>query len=112
MKKLTAGLLFAIFILIISLPSCYSLKVGSGGTCPSEYNNENTFWKDVKFHDATVKLKVTDNMMQNICPDNCICKIEYRVSFGQALLATVTCGFVRKMKVRYACCQNSATIIH
>lgn len=109
MKKLNIGLLFIIFILIISLFSCYNLKVGSGGTCSSEYNNEDGFWRDVMVQDTTVRLKITQNIMQNICPDNCICQIEYKVNFGRALLATITFGAVRKMKVRYACCQKGAT---
>jgi hypothetical protein len=88
--------------------SCYNLKVGSGGTCQSEYNDASTFWKDVKYQDKKIRMKNLSETIQNgLCPETCICRVEYKVTFGQALVATVTLGFVRNVNIRYACCQAS-----
>lgn len=95
-----------VFLLSLFLSSCYTVRVNLGPTCQADINNEDGFWKDKQFTDTVVKIKPAQTPIMNIvCPGKCVCAMEYKVGFGNVLVTGITLGFVRRVKVRYGCCQ-------
>jgi hypothetical protein len=86
--------------------SCYTVRVNLGPTCQATLNDEDSFWRDIAFTDTVVKLKPAQTPEMTIpCPGQCVCRMEYRVGFGNVIVSAITLGFVRRVKIRYACCQ-------
>jgi hypothetical protein len=93
--------------LAFSLTACYTVRTSLGPTCQADLNEEDGFWKDKKYTDMLVKLKPGQAPLVNIpCPAQCVCAVEYKVGFGQVFVSAITLGFVRRVKLRYSCCQQ------
>ena len=96
----------ALLMTLFSITSCYTVRSSLGPTCQAGLNDEDGFWKDKQFTDTVVRIKPGQKPVMNInCPAKCVCAIEYKVGFGNVLVTGITLGFVRRVKVRYACCQ-------
>jgi hypothetical protein len=96
-----------LFILAGMLSSCYTVRVNLGPTCQAAVNDEDSFWRDIQFTDTIVRMKPaqTPNMVIP-CAGQCVCRMEYKVGFGNVVVSAITLGFVRRVKIRYACCQQ------
>ena len=103
------ALLTGIFIIMIALSSCYSVRIVNreGTPEPDPLNNSNNFYKGKKVHvlDTTISLKLQEGEFYLIerCPSGGFFSVEYRVTFGGVLLSAITFGKKRKVKIKYVC---------
>lgn len=103
------ALLAGIFIIMIALSSCYSVRIVNreGTPEPDPLNNSNNFYKGKKVHvlDTTISLKLQEGEFYLIerCPSGGFFSVEYRVTFGGVLLSAITFGKKRKVKIKYVC---------
>ena len=112
-NKKSIGFLFVIFILLIFLSSCYSVRLVNkeGIPEPDPLNTSGNFYKGKKVHviDTTITLKLQEGEFYLIerCATGGFYSFEYRVTFGGALLSAVTFGKKRQVKIKYVCLKQS-----
>ncbi|WP_162915429.1 hypothetical protein [Paraflavitalea soli] len=103
------SLLAGVLIIMISLSSCYSVRIVNkeGTPEPDPLNNSGNFYKGKKVHviDTTISLKLQEGEFFLIerCPSGGFYSVEYRVTFGGVLLSAITFGKKRKVKIKYVC---------
>ncbi len=103
------ALLAGLFIIMLSLSSCYSVRIVNkeGTPEPDPLNNSGNFYKGKKVHviDTTISLKLQEGEFFLIerCPSGGFYSVEYRVTFGGVLLSAITFGKKRKVKIKYVC---------
>lgn len=111
-KSLSKNLIllwFCIFAALITLSSCYSVRIVSrdGIPDPDYLNNSPDFYKNKKVHiaDTTIKLKAIQGDFSLIkkCGDGGFYAVEYRVTLGDVLLNAITLGRVKKVHAKYVC---------
>lgn len=101
--------LAGVLIIMISLSSCYSVRIVNkeGTPEPDPLNNSGNFYKGKKVHviDTTISLKLQEGEFFLIerCPSGGFYSVEYRVTFGGVLLSAITFGKKRKVKIKYVC---------
>lgn len=101
--KATATLVLLASVLFTS---CYTARVTLGPTCQAAMNNEDGYWKDIEYKDTVLRMKAGQlPIITKPCGGLCVCRMEYKVGFGNVMATAFTLGFVRRVKVRYACCQ-------
>lgn len=101
--------LIILFVIMIFLSSCYSVRIATvnGVPEPDPANLEDGFYRLKKVYemDTTVKLSLLENqvMVMENCPSGGFQVVEYRVTLGAALLSGITFGKHRKIQVKYCC---------
>jgi hypothetical protein len=105
--------MFCAVLLLISLSSCYSVRVvcKDGVPEPNPMNTSADFYKgkNVTVIDTTITLKLQQGEFYLIekCAARGFFSFEYRVTFGGVLLNAVTLGKKRQVKVKYVCLKQT-----
>lgn len=98
---------------ILSLASCYSVRFVSinGDEQPDPLSERRDYFRDMQVIeiDTVLTAKVTTEDINYLIKESSACKsgrihtIEVRNTFGAVLLAGITFGRKRKVKIKYVC---------
>ena len=112
MKTNIIFIALTILFCIISLTSCYSVRiVNSQGTVnPDPLSERTDFYRDKMVFELDTVVKanafideVTFIASGNHCQSGKLFSVEYKNSFGASLLYLITFGSRRKVKMKYVC---------
>ncbi len=104
------------FLLVISicmLTSCYSVRLRNvnGTPQPDPFSDRKDYYRGMAVVelDTVIKIKLTSKDFTYLIKEKEACEsgklniIEYRNTFGGALLSVITFGKKRKVKIKYVC---------
>lgn len=100
-------------VIVTTLASCYSVRFVSinGDEQPDPLSERRDYFRDMQVIeiDTVLTAKVTTEDINYLIKQNSACKsgrlhtIEVRNTFGAVLLAGITFGRKRKVKIKYVC---------
>lgn len=113
-KTLHSKLKFFILFLILTLSSCYSVRIKTvnGVPMPDPLSDRTDYYRNYQVTeiDTVIRIGATDKdftLLIKNCESGGLHTVEYRNTLGGLLLSAVTLGRRRKVNIKYICIKPS-----